>query len=197
MPRREAGVALLPDGHAALPRVRRVGYASRVRTGSEAGLLTTGEMARRSNNTLRAVRFYEEEGILRPAKRTDGGHRLFDESELDRLMLVSDLRSLGLSLDEIKAVLDLKRAGATPAEASKEALSVISRRLDELKGRLASLTRLRDDLERTADVMSACVHCKDAAFPSGCAKCATVGDTRDLPRGMRVLWSCGEGNARS
>ena len=33
-------------------------------------LLTTGEMARRSSNTLRTVRFYEEEGILRPVRRT-------------------------------------------------------------------------------------------------------------------------------
>src|SRR5690348_9179110 len=61
--------------------------------------LTTGEMARLSNSTLRTVRFYEEEGILRPARRTEGGHRLFERTELDRLMLVTDMRMAGLSLD--------------------------------------------------------------------------------------------------
>lgn len=45
---------------------------------ADGALLTTGEMARQSSNTLRTVRFYEEEGILRPVRRTDGGHRLFD-----------------------------------------------------------------------------------------------------------------------
>src|ERR1700734_3560260 len=62
-------------------------------THDESALLTTGEMARRSNNTLRTVRFYEEEGILRPVRRTEGGHRLFDRRELERLMLVTDLRT--------------------------------------------------------------------------------------------------------
>src|SRR5260221_5999883 len=59
---------------------------------------TTGEMARLSNNTLRTVRFYEEAGILRPVGRTEGGHRLFERPELDRLLLVSDLREAGMSL---------------------------------------------------------------------------------------------------
>src|SRR5512135_1014731 len=52
---------------------------------------TTGEMARLSDNTLRTVRFYEEAGIIRPVGRTEGGHRLFERAELDRLLLVSDL----------------------------------------------------------------------------------------------------------
>ena len=77
-------------------------------------LLTTGEMARRSGNTLRTVRFYEEEGILRAVRRTDGGHRLFDEPELERLTLVTDMRSAGLSLDEIKHILEVKQ-GPPPA----------------------------------------------------------------------------------
>src|SRR5258708_38990334 len=69
---------------------------------------TTGEMARLSNNTLRTVRFYEEAGILRPVGRTEGGHRLFERPELDRLRLVSDLREAGMSLEEIRTLLDAR-----------------------------------------------------------------------------------------
>lgn len=184
-----------------LPQPSFVEYASLVVTmrsettaGGEPELLTTGEMARRSNNTLRTVRFYEEEGILRPVKRSDGGHRLFEPSELDRLQLVTDLRALGLSLDDIKAVLELKSSGASASDAAKKALLAVDERIRDLRAKLATLTRLEQDLRATADVLHVCVACNDASFPESCAKCTKLGDTNELPRGMRVLWAtCGGG----
>ena len=44
-------------------------------------LLTTGDMARRSSNTVRTVRFYEEVGVLESAERTEGGHRSCGDCE--------------------------------------------------------------------------------------------------------------------
>src|SRR6185312_14462641 len=99
-------------------------------------------MARRSNNTLRTVRFYEEEGILRPVRRTEGGHRLFDRRELERLMLVTDLRSAGLSLDEIKAILEVKQRGGCGSDAARAATAVLARRIEELRDKLTVLSRL-------------------------------------------------------
>lgn len=152
-------------------------------------LLTTGEMARCSNNTLRTVRFYEEEGILRPARRTDGGHRLFPRSELDRLMLITDMRLAGLSLDEIKHILEVKQSGVSGSEAARQATQVLSGRIDELRDKLLVLTRLREDLAATTDIMSACVTCHDTQFPSSCASCSVMASPETLPRSMRVLWS--------
>ena len=79
-------------------RKKAVATAERGTTRRRDGLLTTGDMARKSGSTLRTVRFYEEAGILKPTQRTEGGHRLFEASELDKLRLVSDLRSAGFSL---------------------------------------------------------------------------------------------------
>jgi DNA-binding transcriptional MerR regulator len=152
-------------------------------------LLTTGEMARCSNNTLRTVRFYEEEGILRPARRTEGGHRLFEKSELDRLMLVTDMRMAGLSLDEIKQILDVKQNAACGSEAARQATRVLSLRIEELHDKLLVLTRLREDLTATSDIMSACVDCHDAKFPHSCDTCSVMTSRPTLPRSMRVLWS--------
>lgn len=154
----------------------------------ESALLTTGEMARRSNNTLRTVRFYEEEGILRPVRRTDGGHRLFDRSELERLMLVTDMRAAGLSLDEIKNILEVKQRSACGSDAARQATSILARRIEELRDKLAVLARLQEDLGRTTDVMTACIDCHDTPFPSRCESC-TVMASPTLPRCMRVLWS--------
>jgi DNA-binding transcriptional MerR regulator len=159
----------------------------------EVPLLTTGEMARLSHSTLRTVRFYEEEGILRPAKRTEGGHRLFERSELDRLMLVTDMRMAGLSLDDIKAILEVKKVASSGAEAAEEATRVLNARIEELKEKLAVLTRLRDDLSETSKIVSACLSCKDdKSFPHSCDSCAVMTAHPTLPRSVRVLWSVGQ-----
>jgi DNA-binding transcriptional MerR regulator len=168
----------------------------------DGSLLTTGEMARCSNNTLRTVRFYEEEGILRPARRTDGGHRLFERSELDRLMLVTDMRMAGLSLEEIKQILEVKKSGGTAGESAKQATHILSSRIEELRDKLMVLTRLREDLTATSDLMTACVTCTDTRFPAGCDTCTVMSSRATLPRSMRVLWStqgqkAGPGEGRS
>lgn len=161
----------------------------------DSALLTTGEMARCSNNTLRTVRFYEEEGILRPARRTEGGHRLFEKSELDRLMLVTDMRMAGLSLDEIKQILEVKQSAASGGEASRQATRILSLRIEELQEKLLVLSRLREDLTATSDIMSACVDCHDAKFPHSCDTCSVMTSRSSLPRSMRVLWSTQGGKA--
>jgi DNA-binding transcriptional MerR regulator len=156
--------------------------------------LTTGDMARRSGNTLRTVRFYEEEGILRPVRRTDGGHRLFDRQELDRLTLVTDLRAAGLSLDEIKQILAVKQTSGVAGEAARRATDILARRIQELREKLGVLARLQEDLTRTTDVMTVCVDCNDSAFPSRCESCSVMTQP-SLPRSMRVLWSAQDGRA--
>jgi DNA-binding transcriptional MerR regulator len=153
-------------------------------------LLTTGEMARLTSSTLRTVRFYEEEGILRPARRTDGGHRLFDKSELDRLLFVSDLRTAGLSLDEIKEILEVKKTAASGQEASEEVRRILSERIQDLEEKLVVLTRLRDEFIRTAEIVSGCLNCNDnAAFPNDCSDCSVMSSQPEIPRSARVVWS--------
>ena len=55
-------------------------------------------MARLSESTLRTVRFYEQEGLIEPERRSACGHRLFSGRELLKLQLALDLREAGLSL---------------------------------------------------------------------------------------------------
>jgi MerR family Zn(II)-responsive transcriptional regulator of zntA len=162
---------------------------SRADAHDESALLTTGEMARRSNNTLRTVRFYEEEGILRPVRRTEGGHRLFDRSELERLMLVSDLRTAGLSLDEIKQLLELKRRAPTGSDAAKQATEILARRIAELKEKLAVLARLQQDLTDAADIMTGCFDCHESTVTTECGACNVIVSRPTLPRSLRVMWS--------
>ena len=154
------------------------------------GLLTTGDMARMSDNTLRTVRFYEEAGILRPTQRTDGGHRLFEARELDRLRLVTDLRSAGFSLDEIREMLEAKTRAPTGREAAKDVVTRLDRQIESMSMRLELLQRLVDELKCAKQMLGGCAGCvDDERFPNACGSCEVMGESPELPKAVSVLWS--------
>ena len=68
-------------------------------------LVHIGEVVERTGLSHRTIRYYEEVGILRPAGRTDGGFRLYDEAGIDRLLLIMPMKPLGFSIDEIRELL--------------------------------------------------------------------------------------------
>jgi DNA-binding transcriptional MerR regulator len=156
------------------------------------GLLTTGDMARLSSSTLRTVRFYEEAGILHPVQRTEGGHRLFPQAELDKLRLVGDLRAAGFPLDEIRDMLAMKTRFASGAEASREVVERLSMQIDEMSDRIAVLQRVRHQLERARVCLRDCTDCRDEElFPNSCAECTAMTGDAELPNAARVLWNLG------
>jgi DNA-binding transcriptional MerR regulator len=153
------------------------------------GLLTTGDMARITGNTLRTVRFYEEAGILRPDRRSAGGHRLFSQRELDRLQFITDLRTAGLSLDAIRSLLELKDNADTGSTAAGAALEAINEQIESLDHKLELFTRLRTELLQARELLTNCKDCtNDRCFPDACNECEVVADKK-LPTSMRVLWS--------
>lgn len=149
-------------------------------------LLSTGEMARRSGTTLRTVRFYEEAGLLH-VTRSEGGHRLFRDTELHKLRLASDLREAGLSLHDIKKLFEMKAGCVTAKDASEQLCAVLGSQIDELQGKIALLRRLREELASTVQVIQECGTCTEKHFPSECATCDVL-DRPDLPRAVRLLW---------
>ena len=72
---------------------------------ASAGRLTTGDLARAAGLTTKAVRLYDERGLLHPA-RTSEGWRLFDRTQVDRARLIALLRSLGAPLGVVAELLD-------------------------------------------------------------------------------------------
>jgi len=77
-------------------------------TGTDAApLLRINEVAAETGLTTRAIRYYEEMGLLEPAARSDGDYRLYDASDLDRLQFIRSLRDdAGFSLAQIGQLLE-------------------------------------------------------------------------------------------
>jgi MerR family transcriptional regulator, thiopeptide resistance regulator len=65
-----------------------------------------GVLASSTGLSVRALRHYDEIGLLRPSGRSEAGHRLYSASDVERLYRIRLLRSLGVGLPEITSVLD-------------------------------------------------------------------------------------------
>ena len=153
------------------------------------GMLTTGGMARLSNSTLRTVRFYEEAGLLQPVQRTEGGHRLYGNSELRKLQLVADLRAAGFSLEDIRQLLETKQRCATGAEAAQLIVTGLDAKVVSLKKRARSLARLVAELESASHFIRRCTECDTKQrLPSICERCDVVNNARTIPSAASVLW---------
>src|SRR6186997_2166370 len=76
-------------------------------TATATRLLRINEVAAETGLTTRAIRYYEEIGLLAPAARSDGDYRLYDASDLDRLQFIRSLRDdAGFSLAQIGQLLE-------------------------------------------------------------------------------------------
>jgi len=104
--------------------------------------LKIGELVRRTGLTVRTLHWYDEQGLVEPERRTVAGHRLYGPADVARLHQVVALRQLGLTLQEIRRVLD--DPGLSP-------LAVIDRVVHRLRDELTHRRRLLGRLESLAD----------------------------------------------
>ncbi|CAN5797930.1 redox-sensitive transcriptional activator SoxR [soil metagenome] len=107
-------------------------------------LLTVGEVAERGGFARSALHFYEREGLI-AATRTSGNQRRYQRSVLRRLAFIRAARNVGLSLDEIRAVLATLPSNRTPTRADWARISRLWRR--RLDDQIAALEALRGGLE--------------------------------------------------
>lgn len=65
-----------------------------------------GQLAKRTGLTVRALRHYDQIGLLSPSQRTQGGYRLYGDADVARLQQILSLRQLGFSLEQVKDCLE-------------------------------------------------------------------------------------------
>jgi DNA-binding transcriptional MerR regulator len=69
-------------------------------------MMRIGELADATGMTVRALRHYDEVGLLTPSERSESGYRLYSHADVQRLFRIRALRRLGLGLDEVRSALD-------------------------------------------------------------------------------------------
>ena len=101
-----------------------------------------GELADRSQMSLRTIRHYDEVGLLKPSGRTEGGFRLYTERDFTRLLLIRRMKPLGFTLEAMAELLRVIDA----LEASEPGRDVADIRA-ELDGFIEEAARRRAKLE--------------------------------------------------
>jgi len=116
------------------------------------GAYTIGQLCREFGATTRALRYYEEQGLLSPGRRDTT--RIYTYKDRARLVLIMRGRRVGLSLAEIRDILDLYEEEGEAAQSAK-ALRVFHRRVEALEAQKQeveeALSRLRDAAEKLAN----------------------------------------------
>lgn len=104
-----------------------------------------GELAKATGTKAETIRYYEREGILPPADRTESNYRDYDASHADRLIFIRSARGLGFSLSDVRELLEL----ADDRERSCEAVDKLAgEHLGAVNAKIADLKRMRDELSR-------------------------------------------------
>jgi MerR family mercuric resistance operon transcriptional regulator len=79
-------------------------------------ILSIGLLSTQTNCKVETIRYYEKIGIFPKPPRTEGGHRVYSENHLKRLVFIRRGRELGFSLEDIRALLKLVDGGANTCQ---------------------------------------------------------------------------------
>ena len=107
-----------------------------------------GELAEAAGTTTKTLRFYEEQGLLPPAERTPAGYRDYTPDAVSRIDFVHRGQAAGLTLAQIKQILDIRDHGQAPCGHVRDLLDA---RLADIDAQIADLTTLRDNVAALRD----------------------------------------------
>jgi Cd(II)/Pb(II)-responsive transcriptional regulator len=102
-----------------------------------------GELARRLNCTPDTIRFYEKEGILPQADRTDANYRTYNESHIERLRFIRNCRALDMTHGEVRALLEAADGHSSSCSTIN---SLVDDHIDHVSTRIDELVQLRQKL---------------------------------------------------
>lgn len=106
-----------------------------------------GELTKRAGVTPRTIRYYESIGLMPPGEREGNGQHYYNEETLERLRKIDQLKKLGLSLDEIRGVVDLYFIDPSGVQTKQKVLTILRQHLTETDQKMNELQQFRNELQ--------------------------------------------------
>jgi DNA-binding transcriptional MerR regulator len=150
-----------------------------------------GDLAKRAGMTMRTIRYYEQRGLIGPARRTRGGFRLFRDDTLRKLRLIKNLQGLDMALDQVKAFFDTRRSGAAAAEIAPALQEVLRGQLRDVERRMDQFRAMRESIRDTLAILDSCSRCPHEPGPSVCSQCPVLAARGDVPPHMHAVIESG------
>jgi len=110
--------------------------------------MTRGELAKRTDIHPETVRYYEQNGLIAPAQRTEAGYRLFDDEAARRVAFVKRAQAAGFTLAEIKALLAIQ---SSPQGTSGDVRAMVDVKLRDIEARIRALMTMQQTLLHLVD----------------------------------------------
>jgi len=150
-----------------------------------------GTLARNAHVSLRTLRYYEEIGLISPASHSKGGHRLYSSDDLKKLEVINYLKSLPLSLEEIREIFTIKKNASSRDKKEQVALLIraLDAKLNAVNGRIHELSQVKDELTSMVEILKDCARCegKPLLKTETCGDCKTVDRHDPVPMMMSVF----------
>lgn len=106
-----------------------------------------GELADRTSVPTKTIRFWESEGLLPEPDRTESGYRDYDATAIARIGFIRQSQTAGLTLAQIRVILDVSDDGSPPCE---HVAAAVAERLAEVDARIRELREIRSHLRDLA-----------------------------------------------
>ena len=105
--------------------------------------MNIGQAADRSGVPAKTIRYYESIGLIRPADRTEGNYRDYDDSAVHLLQFLKRARSFGFSIKDCRELVSLY---LDRSRSSADVKALAQRRVDEIDRKVSELEALRNTL---------------------------------------------------
>lgn len=107
-------------------------------------MYTIGRLARRANVNSDSIRFYERQGLLSPATKTDAGYRLYADDAVRRIAFIKHAQRCGFSLAEIR---ELVKMHTGDSAAREEGYRLAAEKQTEIQDTIEALHAMNEALE--------------------------------------------------
>jgi DNA-binding transcriptional MerR regulator len=129
-----------------------------------------GDVAKTLATSIRAIRYYEEEGLIAPL-RSKGSTRMYSQRHVDRLRAILKLAESGYSLGVIKSLALARELHKTGDESQKAVSSHLDEILAGIQGQVQQLQSLEKQISAAKSTVKKCSGCKNEPSSRGCPDC--------------------------
>ncbi len=111
-------------------------------------------LASASNVPAKTIRYYEEVGLIEPARRNESGYRQYEESDIATLIFIRRCRELNIAIDDIRQLLDVQQ---NPKASCATVDGIIDKQLNRIRQTQKELAMLESTL---SSLVTSCAHHK-------------------------------------
>jgi MerR family copper efflux transcriptional regulator len=116
--------------------------------------LKIGDLAKATGKSQRALRLYEELGLLTPGTRTAGGFRVYGPEAVERVAWIGKLQELGFTLQQIHQLVDVTAA----KEGMTQVRALYAQKQAEVAAQIERLQQLQRELAASLEYLETCAH---------------------------------------